>query len=482
MAIRLRRGNQVDFDKNKLLPGELGLVLDTGTLYFCYSAGNTKQLTTAEDVQNLLNATPEAYTALQQCLADLANNPSELTNILNNINNLQSKTSIATNATAGIVKGGGNVTIDADGVMHAAGGTAENTTYTNSTSGLDAYNTQDAIDELAASNTALVNYMNEIENLVNLNKLTSKSVLYKITDTSNLISPDRNLLTNSTFYAFPMGDSVSIASGSDAFVCGNWRVKTQEATCVATKLNSVVGGINLNPTYSSSSYGWIYLRQHIPMIMQFSGRTFTFSADIEVDSTINTDIYIEARINTNDAARVPVVDTDTLVLTTGRHRIACTFTVPDLSAQLSNLDYKNSLEFALRFYNQTGSVNIKVYECIISDGDVVKARYIPNIAYEQSAIEAFYEMGSYQLVGFSTVSGQKRATAQFRTEKMFQPTVTIKDIAGNIGKISTYDISGTRTDNVSYTAISVTSDYVIVIVNASTAAGIGFSYIANCYY
>lgn len=89
MAIRLRRGNNADFDKNKLVAGELGLVLDAGKLYFCYSAGNTKQLTTAEDVQALLDASPEAYSALLQCITDLENNPSELTNILNNILTLQ---------------------------------------------------------------------------------------------------------------------------------------------------------------------------------------------------------------------------------------------------------------------------------------------------------------------------------------------------------------------------------------------------------
>ena len=90
MAIRVRRGNQADFDGNKLVSGELGLVLDKGEVYFCYSPGNTKKLQTAEDLQNLLNASPEAYTALQQLIADLTADPNELVNILNNISVLQS--------------------------------------------------------------------------------------------------------------------------------------------------------------------------------------------------------------------------------------------------------------------------------------------------------------------------------------------------------------------------------------------------------
>jgi hypothetical protein len=125
MAIRIRRGNQVDFDPNKLVPGELGLVLDAGKLYFCYSAGNTKQLTTAEDVQTLLNASPDAYTALQQCITDLNNNPSELTNILNNISTLRSskidKTSISDDL----------VTDDANKVLSAKQGKALNDNLVN---------------------------------------------------------------------------------------------------------------------------------------------------------------------------------------------------------------------------------------------------------------------------------------------------------------------------------------------------------------
>jgi hypothetical protein len=98
MAIKIRRGNSTSFDPNKLVAGELGLVLDTGELYFCYAAGNSKKLATTNDLQTMLNASATTYAALQQCISDLNNNPSELANILSNISALQSgkidKTSI----------------------------------------------------------------------------------------------------------------------------------------------------------------------------------------------------------------------------------------------------------------------------------------------------------------------------------------------------------------------------------------------------
>lgn len=89
MAILNRRGQKTNFDPSKMLGGEFGYVLDTAELYYCYSPGNVKRLLTSDDVQLILNASPEAYEALQQLLNDLENNPSELTNILNNISGLQ---------------------------------------------------------------------------------------------------------------------------------------------------------------------------------------------------------------------------------------------------------------------------------------------------------------------------------------------------------------------------------------------------------
>ena len=62
-------------------------------MHYCFSAGNVKRLQTEEDLQALLNASPTAYTALQQLVDDLNANPSELANILSNISTLQTDVS-----------------------------------------------------------------------------------------------------------------------------------------------------------------------------------------------------------------------------------------------------------------------------------------------------------------------------------------------------------------------------------------------------
>jgi hypothetical protein len=96
MAIIVRKGTVDKFDKNKLLPGELAVVINGGTygngaMYFCASAGNVKEIATREDLQSVLDASETSYAALQQLIADLENNPSELTNILANISNLSAR-------------------------------------------------------------------------------------------------------------------------------------------------------------------------------------------------------------------------------------------------------------------------------------------------------------------------------------------------------------------------------------------------------
>lgn len=102
MAIQHRRGLKVDFDPNKMLPGEFAYALDTAELFYCYGVGNVKRLATIEDLQILLDTNETAYTALQQLIAELENE-TVLTGILSDISNLQDnkldKTGVSNNNT-----------------------------------------------------------------------------------------------------------------------------------------------------------------------------------------------------------------------------------------------------------------------------------------------------------------------------------------------------------------------------------------------
>lgn len=88
MAINHRRGKIGDFDPNKMTTAEWAFP-DDGTARYCVAPGNVKTVATKEDLQEILNSSPEVYEALMQLINDLGNNPNELTNILNNISSLQ---------------------------------------------------------------------------------------------------------------------------------------------------------------------------------------------------------------------------------------------------------------------------------------------------------------------------------------------------------------------------------------------------------
>lgn len=86
MAILIRRGLLSLFDKRKLRPGELAITTDGTKLYYCYSAGNVKEVATVDDLQNILDAQPEAYHALQELISELNDNTSLAASMLAQIN------------------------------------------------------------------------------------------------------------------------------------------------------------------------------------------------------------------------------------------------------------------------------------------------------------------------------------------------------------------------------------------------------------
>lgn len=90
MAILIRRGLLSLFDKRKLRPGELAITTDGTKLYYCYSAGNVKEVATVDDLQNILDAQPEAYQALLELVSELNDDPSLVTTMLAKINQNES--------------------------------------------------------------------------------------------------------------------------------------------------------------------------------------------------------------------------------------------------------------------------------------------------------------------------------------------------------------------------------------------------------
>lgn len=89
MAICMRGGLSSDFDPNKMLPREFAITTDTGEIYICTAPGEVVRLATLEQLNALLELSPEAYSALQE-LISLLGDQTVLGGLLSDVQNLKS--------------------------------------------------------------------------------------------------------------------------------------------------------------------------------------------------------------------------------------------------------------------------------------------------------------------------------------------------------------------------------------------------------
>lgn len=313
--------------------------------------------------------------------------------------------------------------------------------------------------------------------VLNQNKLPSKDNIFNVDSFVNAESVDKNILSNGNFYDWPYGDNTLVMTSQDKYVAGNWRVKALDCEIDVNRLNSVIGGMELDITFQPT-IGFAYVRQLVPTIMGFQNKTYTMLVDVEVDTIVGMDIYVLARFDTNDENRIELIDSDNISLAIGRQKVALTFDVPNLESGRSLIDFKNSLSASFRFNDANKIVNVKIYESNIVEGDKVKCGLVEPINKINEDVELFYEKGITSVAGLNTTSGQKRLTATFRTKKFDNGNVNsdVFDLVGNIDRVSTYDLAGARTDDVPFTAKDDDLDHITVILNSSTASGIAFEY------
>jgi hypothetical protein len=141
MAIQVRRGNEADFDPNKLLPGEPATTLDTKKIFYAFAPGDIHEMATVEEMTSAVNnavdnatedirteftadvvsATNSANTAAQAATtaAQNADDKAQLADTAAiRANNAAASAesivtgSVATGTTAGVVRGGGEVKVD----------------------------------------------------------------------------------------------------------------------------------------------------------------------------------------------------------------------------------------------------------------------------------------------------------------------------------------------------------------------------------
>ncbi len=299
------------------------------------------------------------------------------------------------------------------------------------------------------------------------------------------VAGNDNLLLNGQFKATDYGSGTfDSATGVGNFFNTRWRAKHVFGSSSATfqQIDDLEGGtrITLN---NSANEEYFYVRQSIPNVMQFSGKSFTVRADVaDADAGLKFDFYVNARWNNSDW--VSVLDTAQSDLTAGTH--TATFSVPDLSPYSSYTENNNGgLEVAFRINSpnpQSGAV-VELDSLALFEGSNLSESPIGDYTRERATLNSYYERGRYTtgVVGLDTSGGQKRATFYMTTHKVRGTSydLTFWDAVGNEGKVSTYTQSGARKDNVAPDSVRHSTNGMIFVFYDSDIAGIGLSWVAD---
>lgn len=143
----------------------------------------------------------------------------------------------------------------------------------------------------------------------------------------------------------------------------HWYGKCHAASVVdVARVNQFGGGLKFKAIYQKET-GYVYVRQFIYDLMEYSGKTLELTVDFWCDTPIGVDVYVNARPNDNLASRVVVCDTDTITYPKGRNIHKCIINMPDLYGKQGFLDClskDNMIEFAFRFIGSDKTANITV--------------------------------------------------------------------------------------------------------------------------
>ena len=186
MAIQNRRGNFVDFNPAKMLPGEWAVVQNgdpssnSGTsIYMCFSVGNVKRMATYEDmVENINLATADvqamftadvqaAILAATQATAGANTVISNAQNAIADTNAAISRADVATANAVAVYEQLKDIDVaqlqdDINNLAEVARtGNSIDVNYNSLGSELEAINVQTAIDELSAKNSDLANTIDD---------------------------------------------------------------------------------------------------------------------------------------------------------------------------------------------------------------------------------------------------------------------------------------------------------------------------------
>lgn len=122
----------------------------------------------------------------------------------------------------------------------------------------------------------------------------------------------------------------------------------------------------------------------------------------------------------------------------------------------------------------TTTTRVDIAEIQLEEGSVSTIFERRPYGLELNLCQRYFQIVDFKTGGLSEVNGQKVASCNFANMRTY-PSIVVQDNVGNIGKISTFNILGTRTDNVTFTTIGSVNgaaNTATVILSNSTVAGL----------
>jgi hypothetical protein len=179
--------------------------------------------------------------------------------------------------------------------------------------------------------------------------LSGCDIMKKKEETNKEINSS-TILKNNNFTTWSKGNEL-ISHDNDIIIPDYWRIKTRNGPIYAECTKST-SGIYIDAYYEE--YGYLYIRQLIPNVMNYSNKEYEIEISINnlITEEVLYDLYIQARLNENNNERVLVIDTKQFKLKEGKSILKLTFNVPNLENVNYLINNNNALSVAFRIIGQ----------------------------------------------------------------------------------------------------------------------------------
>lgn len=173
-------------------------------------------------------------------------------------------------------------------------------------------------------------------------------------------------------------------------VQNTWRVKTKDGG-VSSVVTKVPDGVKID-AYYPDEVGYIYLRQILANVKKYEGRKFRLDIEVSKNSwqELGYDVYITSRYSADNTNRIPVIDTVTKPLQSGRNSISVEFEVPKSDKVQETVNGLSIAFRAIRLDKTSGNTSYTVHSVnMVEIGSVDST--IESVKLTQAQYEAVCE-------------------------------------------------------------------------------------------